>query len=122
MIKQNIKIALIAIIGFITFWLIAFNFIKIDVATQGLISINDAGPYIALEKNTSAYVQKHGIDYIKMQYNKQYFNCHITYTSGNEEYGYYYISLPSIFEKTTEYLLANVIVDSLNVYQYIFKK
>lgn len=122
MVKQNIKVAIIAIVSFITFWLILFNFIKIDVSSQGVISFVESTSYIAIDSKTGAYIQNHEIDYVKIEYNHQYFSSHITYSSGNDEYTYYCISLPQIIEKTESYILTNVVADSLNVYQYLFKK
>ncbi|XQP55885.1 MAG: hypothetical protein ACOQNY_00600 [Mycoplasmoidaceae bacterium] len=122
MIRQNIKIALLAFLALITFWLVMFNFIKIDIATKGVITFVDSFNYLALDVTSSAYIENHQLDYVKMQYAKQYFNCHITYSSTSEDFNYYLISLPPIVDKTKSYIQANIIIDSLNIYEYILKK
>ena len=122
MIKQNIKIALLCIFGFIIFWLIMFCFIKIDVSTSGLISFEDATSYISIETKASAYIINHDFDRIKIEYKKQYFSCPITFVRSGEIHDDYFIVLPEIVVTTETYILTNVIIDSLNVYEYLIKK
>ena len=122
MIKQNMKVALLAILGMITLWLIIFSFIKIDIATKAVVTFVDSFNYIAIDSKTASYIENHELDYVKMEYNKQYFSCHITYSSGQDDYHYYLISLPDIVDKSKNYLETNIIVDSLNIYQYLLKK
>ncbi|MCQ3907563.1 MAG: hypothetical protein MJ219_02185 [Mycoplasmoidaceae bacterium] len=57
-----------------------------------------------------------------MEYNKQYFSCHIIFSSSSEDFQYYLISLPEMVDKTKPYIETNIIVDSLNIYQYLLKK
>lgn len=122
MIRQNIKMATIIIIGLLTLWLILFNFIKLDITTQGVVTFVDSFNYLMLDRSSAAYIENHDIDYVKFEYNKQYFDCHITYASSSEESQTYLIFLPTIVDKTKPYLTANIIIDSLNVYQYWIKK
>jgi len=122
MIKQNIKIAIITIICFITFWLVMFNFIKIDKASQGFLYFDNTIPMVSIENETSAYIQKHEIDRIKVEFNKQYFDCHITFSEYNEQYSTYLIVVPSEVYKAQSYMMTNIIVDSQNLYQHWFGK
>ena len=122
MIKQNMKVALLAILGMLTLWLIIFSFIKIDVATKAVVTFVDSFNYIAIDSKSAAYIEKHELDYVKMEYSKQYFSCHITYSSSDDDFQYYLISLPDIVDKTKSYLETNIIIDSLNIYQYLLKK
>lgn len=122
MIKQNIKIAIVSIICFITFWLVMFNFIKIDKASQAFLYFDNTIPMISIENETSAYIQKHEIDRIKVEFNKQYFECHITFNEYNEQYSTYLIVIPSEVYKAQTYMLTNIIVDRQNLYQHWFSK
>ena len=122
MIKQNIKVALLSILFLVVFWLIMFSFIKIDVGSKAIITFDNTYSYIAIDTANSSYIEKHEIDYVKMEYEKQYFDCHITYTSKVDDFQYYLISLPDIVDKTSNYIETNIIIDSLNIYQYLFKK
>ena len=122
MIKQNIKIALLAILGFISFWLILFSFIKIDVATTALISFNEGSSFMSIDSKYAAYIENHSMEYVKLEYEKQYFNCHITYVRSTEIHYDYFIVLPEVITTEETYFVSNVIIDSLNIYQYIFKK
>lgn len=121
MLKQNIKIAIIAIIGFLTLWLVVLNFIKIDIATQSIVNFQNKIPYAAIDVKTSSYIENKELSYVKLLYNKQSFNCPITFSSAGNEYNYYLIVLPSVVDQTGQYLVLNLIIDSLNVYQYVFK-
>lgn len=121
MIRQNIKVALFVILGLITFWLIIFSFIKLDVTTHGLISHNDSYYILTIDDNSAAYIENNAIDYIKMEYEKKYRSCHISFSSTQEGYCNYLISLPEDVD-VFDYLDANIIIDSLNVYQYLLKK
>lgn len=122
MIKQNIKVALLAIAGFITFWLILFSFVKIDVATSALISFNEGSAFMSIDSKYAAYIENHGFEYVKLEYEKQYFNCHITYVRSSDVHYDYFIVLPEVITTEETYFISNVIIDSLNIYQYIFKK
>lgn len=122
MIKQNIKIALFAILGLVAFWLVLLIFIRIDITSQAVVSFEDSYSYITIENKSASYIENHQLDYIKMEYEKQYFSCHITFSSSSEDYSYYLISLPSIVEKSVNYFSTNIIIDSLNVYEYLIKK
>lgn len=122
MIKQNMKVALLAILGMITLWLIIFSFIKIDVSTKAVVTFVDSFNYIAIDNKSSAYIENHELDYVKMEYKKQYFSCHITYSSGSDDFQYYLISLPEIVDKSKTYFETNIIIDSLNIYEYWLKK
>jgi len=122
MIKQKIKIAIVALIGFITFWLVMFNFIKVDRSSQALIYFDDTIPMISIDSTSSAYIQKHEIDSIRVEFHKQYFDCHITFNEYQEQYSTYQIIVPSEVYRTQPYTLANIIIDSQNLYQYWFKK
>jgi len=122
MIKQNIKIAIVSIICFITFWLVMFNFIKIDKASQAFLYFDNTIPMVSIENETSAYIQKHEIDRIKVEFNKQYFECHITFNEYNEQYSTYLIVIPSEVYKAQTYMLTNIIVDRQNFYQHWFSK
>lgn len=122
MIKQNIKIAIVSIICFITFWLVMFNFIKIDKASQAFLYFDNTIPMVSIENETSAYIQKHEIDRIKVEFNKQYFECHITFNEYNEQYSTYLIVIPSEVYKAQTYMLTNIIVDRQNLYQHWFSK
>lgn len=122
MIKQNIKVALLAIAGFLTFWLILFSFVKIDVATSALISFNEGSAFMSIDSKYAAYIENHGFEYVKLEYEKQYFNCHITYVRSSDVHYDYFIVLPEVITTEETYFISNVIIDSLNIYQYIFKK
>lgn len=122
MIKQNIKIALFTVLGLISFWLLMFSFIKIDVATSALISFDQDSTYMSIDSKSASYIENHGFEYVKLEYQKQYFNCHITYVRSSEIHYDYYIILPEVIQTTESYFVTNIIIDSLNVYQYIFKK
>lgn len=122
MIKQNIKVALFVVLGLITLWLVIFSFIKIDISASAVVTFVDTFNYIAIDTKSAAYIENHEIDYIRMEYEKQYFSCHITFSSSNEQYSYYLISLPDIIDKSSNYLGTTIIIDSLNIYQYILKK
>lgn len=122
MIKQNIKIAIVAIIACLTFWLVTFNFIKIDVSTISLISMVDTVPEIAIESKIGSYIENHAIDRIKMNYQSQYYWCNISLIKSSDQYYDYSIILPDVVDKTQQYLTTTIIVDKLNVYQYLFKK
>ena len=122
MIKQNIKVALFVVLGMLILWLVLLCFIKIDISSSGVITYEESMSFLTISTKTGSYIEKHEIDYIKMEYEKQYFNCHITYSSADKEFTYYLISLPDIVDKSTNYLNTNIIVDSVNVYQYLIKK
>lgn len=122
MVKQNIKVALFVILAFICFWLIMFCFIKIDVASTGLITFQDGTSYITVNNKTSAYIEKHDFQYIKLEYEKQYFSCYINLEKSSETSTDYFIILPEVMYTTETYLVSNIIIDSLNIYEYIFKK
>ncbi|MBQ0045407.1 MAG: hypothetical protein KBS35_00755 [Mycoplasma sp.] len=122
MIKQNIKVALLVVLGLITFWLVILSFIKIDISAPAIVTYVDTFSYVAIDTKSAAYIENHALDYIKMEYEKQYFSCHITFSSSNEQYSYYLISLPDIVDKSRNYLDTTIIIDSLNIYQYLLKK
>ncbi|MCQ2748199.1 MAG: hypothetical protein MJ223_03010 [Mycoplasmoidaceae bacterium] len=122
MVKQNIKIALLSVFFIIGILLIMLNFLKIDICTQAVIAFDKTYSYIAIENESSSYIENNQIDYVRMEYEKQYFNCHITYVSSSTDFKMYLISLPEIVEKTESYLQSKIIVDSLNVYEYLIKK
>lgn len=122
MIKQNIKVALFVVLGLVAFWLIMFIFIKLDVSCQAVITFNESYSFISIDAQDGAYIENHNIDYVKIEYKKQYFSCSITYSSADEQYSTYLISLPDIGIDKTNPFPTNIIIDSLNVYQYWLKK
>lgn len=122
MIKQNIKIALCAILGLVVLWLITFCFIKIDVSAQTSIIFDGETPIVYLNNRDASYVENHKrSDKIRFYY------------SGSYQYGE--LINPEVFGDWTSYILQtnikfdvenpipiNLILDSLNVYQYLTKK
>lgn len=122
MIKQNIKVALLSIVGLITFWMVLFCFIKLDVAASALITFEDSMSYMTIDTKSAAYIENHNFEYVKLEYQNQYFNCHITYVKSSDVQYDYFIVLPSVITATDNYLITNIIIDSLNVYQYLLKK
>jgi len=122
MVKQNIKIAIVSIIACLTFWLVIFNFIKIDVSTTSLINLTDTTPQISIESNVGSYIENHNIEKIRMNYHNQYYWCNIYYATSSSDYYNYAIMLPDVVDKTQQFFTTTIIVDKLNVYQYLFKK
>ena len=122
MIKQNIKVALLAILGFISFWMILFCFIKLDISTSALITFDQGLSYMTIDNKSAAYIENHGFEYIKLEYEKQYFNCHITFVRSSEIQYVYFIVLPDVITISDNYFITNIVIDSLNIYQYLLKK
>ena len=122
MIKQNIKVSVFVILGFICFWLIICCFIKIDIASTGLITFNDATAYLTVDTKIATYIEKNNFEYIKLEYKKQYFSCYINLEQTSETSTNYFIILPEVVSTTETYIISNIIIDSLNIYEYIFKK
>lgn len=122
MIKQNIKVALIVIIGLLTFWLIMFNFVKLDVSVKTSIYFNGNASLVAIDSKNSSYIEKHEIRKVKMEYEKQYFNSTITYSSTTDSIDWYLISLPQVIHKSDNPIETTLILDSLNIYEYLIKK
>ncbi len=99
-----------------------FCFIKVDVATTGLITFDDGYSYLTLDTKAGSYIENHDFEYIKLEYKKQYFNCYISFERSSETAIDYFIILPEIVSTTETYMISNIIIDSLNIYEYICKK
>lgn len=122
MIKQNIRIAIIAILIFLGLWALVCAFIKIDLSSQVLINFDTEFPIVSIHNKDASYIEKYDISNIKIEYEKQYFQSQITYESKNDEYTNYFIYLPPVVAKPSGYFVTNSIIDTVNFYQYLIKK
>ena len=122
MIKQNIKVAFLIILGLFTFWLITFNFIKLNVTTQAMINF-DSQEFI-IDSKSAAYIESHDRrEHLMMEYEHQYFYCKLFAPYGEGEFRHYPIMvIDDVIDQTQGMLTTNIIIDNLNVYQYWFKK
>ena len=122
MIRQNIKIALFAILGLITFWLVMFSFIKIDVATNGFILFEEQDT-ITIDSQSASYIESHDCHQVQVEYKKQYYTCSIYGATGTGDFCTYSIyGLSKFVDPGEPYLDTKIIIDSLNIYQYLLKK
>lgn len=122
MIKQNIKVALFVVLGIITFWLILFSFIKLNVTTT--IAVNFDSREFILDKKSAAYIDSHGRrDKLWLEYESQYFLCKVFDGYQEDNLIHYPIkSLDPGVTQVTGILQTHLIMDSLNVYHYLIKK
>lgn len=123
MISQNIKVALLTLIGLLTLWLIIFAFIKVDVSTQVLVTFNEGTTQLAIDSISASYIQSYQREEsVKIRYQNQYHYCHLINPEPSSEYTYYTIVSGPVFDPTIGYLQTDLIIDSLNIYQYVIKK
>lgn len=122
MIKQNIKIAILAILGLLTFWLVMFNFIKLDVTTT--VMINFETQEFIVDVKSATYIESHDRrEYLLMEYQHQYLSCKLFEPYGEGEYRHYPIMMiDDVVDQTQGLLTTNLIIDKLNIYYYLFKK
>lgn len=121
MIKQNIKVAIIFVLGLLTIWLVVFAFIKLDVATQAIINFDERE--IIVDAKNAAYIQNRDKkDNLKIEYEKQYWDCTLYDPTIEDEYWHFPIYIRYLPEWPTGLVNTHLIIDSLNIYQYLFKK
>lgn len=122
MIRQNIKIAILAIFGLITIWLIIFNFIKLDVTTTIMINF-DTQEFVIDAKNAAYIEANRRREDLKIEYEHQYFNCKLFEPYGEGEFKYYPImTIDPVIDQTQGLLSTNLLIDKLNIYNYLLKK
>lgn len=119
MIRQNIKVALFVILGLITFWLIMFGFIKLDVASEAWVNVQENT--VMTTAKIGAYIQNHN-NHIKIKIVDQYISYTLSGVAVTEQYWTFTVLEPLPIDPTIEGKPVSIIVDSLNIYQYLLKK
>lgn len=121
MIWKNINIGILAFFILVLSMFSTLSFLKIDIATTAILLRNDFDSII-VSSNDGKYLESNNITNIAIRLNNQYYRCNIEYSSCDDKSFSYAIYLPKYLEIIETYQDVNLILDSVNFYQYFLIK
>lgn len=121
MVWRNINVGLFAFFILALSMFTTLSFLKIDVATTAILLCNNSDSIIVNDKD-GRYIESNKINNVAIRLNNKYYWCNIEYQSNDEKNFCYSILLPKYLEIIETYQDVNIILGSVNFYQYFFMK
>ena len=121
MVWRNINVGLFAFFILALSMFITLSFLKIDVVTTAILLCNNSDSIIVNDKD-GRYIESNKINNVAIRLNNKYYWCNIEYQSNDEKNFCYSILLPKYLEIIETYQDVNIILGSVNFYQYFFMK
>lgn len=121
MVWKSINVGLFAFFILMISMFTTLSFLKIDVATTAILLRNNFNSII-ITATDGKYIENNKINNIAIRLNNQYYHCNIEYQSSDEKNFCYFIFLPKYLEIIETYQDVNLILDSINFYQYFLQK
>lgn len=120
MVKRKILTAVFSLLALITFVLVMLAFLKIDISCPASIAIYQTNSIMAISYKDYCYINNSNINKVTINHKQEKYYCKIEYNEKNDDFYFYYINLPSSIYKNHNQLNCVVILDTINIYQYIF--
>lgn len=121
MVWRNINVGLFAFFILALSMFTTLSFLKIDVVTTAILLCNNSDSIIVNDKD-GRYIESNKINNVAIRLNNKYYQCNIEYQSNDEKNFCYSILLPKYLEIIETYQDVNIILGSVNFYQYFFMK
>lgn len=121
MVWRNINVGLFAFFILALSMFTTLSFLKIDVVTTAILLCNNSDSIIVNDKD-GRYIESNKINNVAIRLNNKYYWCNIEYQSNDEKNFCYSILLPKYLEIIETYQDVNIILGSVNFYQYFFMK
>lgn len=121
MVWRNINVGLFAFFILALSMFTTLSFLKIDVVTTAILLCNNSDSIIVNDKD-GRYIESNKINNVAIRLNNKYYWCNIEYQSSDEKNFCYSILLPKYLEIIETYQDVNIILGSVNFYQYFFMK